>query len=51
MTKWEYKIKLIHGLFYDFSENLKEMGNEGWELMFIRRGDGYFKRPLSDNKE
>lgn len=48
--RWEYKTEN-----FSFSqpphptelERLNELGQEGWELMFVRKaGDYYFKRPI-----
>ena len=48
MTKWEYKMIVAWGR-DEHIEYMNELGNEGWELVWVRKESEYvFKRPLSE---
>ena len=48
MTKFEYLTLAVGN---DPSGIFNQFGKEGWELVSVRRGFGYMKRPIEDDKQ
>jgi hypothetical protein len=50
MTKWEYygMSGLDRGPIH---KGINELGADGWDLVSVENGIGYFKRPIPDSTE
>ena len=46
--KWEYKAIIPENDFVPESL-MNELGQEGWELVYVDNGIAYFKRPIVDH--